>query len=148
VPPVAPFVGASDIGHRFNWPETGTWTWELNPGPINIVLHCLGFKPWTIKILQSCNSQCTKYCDHVDCKNYVKYKLPHETRSRHPHVMHLSDDGPWSDKQMTARPSKLFGFEKRTQNLEFIPRVCTTYTTILMSLVKTYQKCEGPKQLS
>ena len=39
VPPVAPFVGASDIGHGFNWPETaetGNWAWESNPGPIKI----------------------------------------------------------------------------------------------------------------
>ena len=33
MPPIAPFVGVSDIGEGFLGPETGGRTRDLNPGP-------------------------------------------------------------------------------------------------------------------
>ena len=61
VPPVAPFVGASDIGHGFNWPETGNWAWESNPGPIKLKSG----------IVQGLNPGPTKFRDHMDHKKQV-----------------------------------------------------------------------------
>ena len=56
VPPVAPFVGASDVGQGYNKPKTGNQGQQIEPWTHKkIVLHGQGFKPWTHKkiMLQS-----------------------------------------------------------------------------------------------
>ncbi len=50
VPPVAPFVGASDIGQGYNGPKTGDQGQGIEPWTHkNIMLHGQRFKPWTHK---------------------------------------------------------------------------------------------------
>ena len=51
VPPVAPFVGASDIGQGYTRPKTGDQGQGTKPWTHKkIVLHGQGFEPWTHKI--------------------------------------------------------------------------------------------------
>ena len=50
VPPVAPFVGASDVGQGYTGPKTGNQGQGIKPWTHKkIVLHGQGFEPWTHK---------------------------------------------------------------------------------------------------
>ena len=49
VPPVAPFVGAGDIGQGFHRPETGNWAWESNLGPRKILCCEVRVPTWDLQ---------------------------------------------------------------------------------------------------
>ena len=66
-------------------------------------------------------------------------------RSRYPHGTHQIDNGQWPDQWMMTRLTNdgqtvriVLILDKRSKIHVFIPRVCRTYTTLFMSLVKTY----------
>ncbi len=90
VPPVAPFVGMSDIAQGYYRPEKGNRAWESNPGPAKSL--CCEVK--------GSNHGPAKYCVYDEHKNMCG--MPGQC----PHVMCLLDDGQQPDQKTMARPTK------------------------------------------
>jgi hypothetical protein len=87
VPPVTLFVGASDIGQGFYWPETGDQAGESNPGPTQQpCCKVKGSNPGPTR------TSCAKVVQKI-----------HKSRLQLPCGMCRWDDGQRPDQQMMAR---------------------------------------------
>ena len=113
-------------------PEIGDWAWELNTVPTKrSCCKVRGLNPGPT------NTSCAR-----GTQNMQRSCTKNTDRARNiPCGMHQMDNGWWPDWLTMARSFKFFNHGKRSKTNVFIPRVCRTYTTLLMSLLKIYQVC-------
>ena len=68
VPPVAPFEGASDVGHGYTSPKTGDQGQRTEPSNHKkIMLHGQGVEPWTRKIDRVQGQGFEPWANQKDC---------------------------------------------------------------------------------